>query len=107
MQHAGILILSLLFLGAGGMLGSACAELLHGHFRCVFSDAIPPIPFWFTMIANPLCWLCIWLLRRRLKRQAPLQAGDNRLRFGILAVRGLPVTDRIGFLAFTILWTFG
>ena len=104
MHHVGILILSLLFFAAGSMLGSGLFELLHGTFARWASERVP---FWFTIGANPVCWLCIWLLWRKAKRLTPMRAGDSRLKFTQLVVRGLPITDRVAFLAFTILWTLG
>lgn len=104
MIGAGILILAALFFGAGSMLGVALNELVRGNLSDFTSE---PAPMWFTLVANPLCWLCIWLLWRKASRAAPLHRTDSRLKFMRIALRGLPVTDRIGFLAFTVLWILG
>src|SRR5688572_32696766 len=104
MHHVGILILSLLFFAAGSMLGGGLFELVHGNWARFASERMI---FWFTILSNPVCWLCIWLLWRKAKRLTPMRAGDPRLKFTWTVVHGLPVTDRIAFLAFTVLWTLG
>lgn len=86
------------------MLGALLPAIFTGGLSEFTAERIP---FWFTIIANPLCWLCIWLLWRKARKAVAIQSGDSRLRFLSLAMRGLPLTDRIALLVFSTLWVAG
>jgi hypothetical protein len=104
MHKIGILVLSLFFLSAGAMLGDNLLDLLHGKLARILKE---PGLLWFSLIANPVCWLCIWLLWRKARQSDPMQFGDSRLTFSRLVLRGLPLTDRLAFLTFSITWVLG
>ena len=94
MHGIGILLLTVLYLGAGGTLGSALFDFTHGrgsevlHQRGILA---------FTVVANLALLPCLYgLWRRRLPSQT-------------LAARKLQLysINRIGFLLFTAAWTIG
>src|SRR2546421_6512698 len=102
MHSFGIKILAIFFCGAGGIFG----EFIRALFRGRASEWFPDRRGFLIVIAvsNVVVVACLLLLWRRSATEAPLRSIGRPLE---ILVRGLPVTNRVGFLLLSTAWIIG
>ena len=100
----GISLLGVLYLGAGGMLGSAMYEVAHGRGGELMQE---PVLFWFTVFANAIGLPWLWMMWRAQGKERSINFRDERMGFKSLFMRGVPTNKRIVFLVCAAMWIAG
>jgi hypothetical protein len=102
MHSLGIKILAIFYCGAGGIFGEFIRAVLRGRASEWFTDRRGFLIG--IAVSNVIAISCLVLLRRRSVVEAPMQSIGRPFE---IVVRGLPVTNRVAFLLFSIAWVIG
>jgi len=101
MHSLGIKVLVVFYLCAGGFIGESIRRILQGRRSDIFDY---PWFLWTVFGVNAVAITCLVLLRRRAAVEPPMQKLERPL---LILVRGLPVTNRVAFLLFTVSYIIG